>query len=70
MAKRGKIKLGEGIRGNALMVMISGAKVLFDPRTTEEVCESRSDKNMKAAEQGFRKAAWEERLREKRREAA
>lgn len=70
MARLQKRKLGEGIRGNAFMTVISGAKVLFDPRTTAEVMDSRDEKNWKAAEQSFRKARWEERLREKRKEAA
>ena len=64
MAKK---KLGVGIRGNAFMAQISGAKVLFDPRTTAEVCESRDDKNYKSAERLFRKQAWEEALREQQR---
>lgn len=55
-----------GIRQNANMREISGCKVLFDPRTTEEVCDSRDDKNYKSAEKMFRKMAWEERMREQR----
>jgi hypothetical protein len=59
-----------GIRQNAIQVWIGGARVAFDPRTTEEVEKSRDPENYKAREQASRKAAWQERQRANRREAA
>jgi len=61
-------KLGEGIRENTLQVLISGARVAFDLRSTEEVEKSRSPKNFKAAEEPMRKRLWEERVREEQRQ--
>lgn len=55
-----------GIRQNAVMKEVSGCKVPFDPRTTAEVCDSRDDKNYKAAEEMARKLLREERQREQR----
>ena len=59
-----------GIRQNTIQVHISGARVAFDPRTTEEVCDTRDPENYKAAEERMRKAVWQERQRAKQREAA
>lgn len=62
-----------GIRQNAIQVHISGARVAFDPRTTEEVEKTRDPKNYKAAEKEWRKEQWEARqaeLRAQRRQAA
>jgi hypothetical protein len=59
-----------GIRQNAIQVHISGARVAFDPRTTEEVEKTRDPKNYKADEAMWRKEQWQERQRDKRREAA
>jgi len=59
-----------GIRQNAVQVFISGARVAFDPRTTEQVEKTRDPKNYKADEAMWRKAQWQERQRHKRREAA
>jgi hypothetical protein len=59
-----------GIDQNSQQRIISGARVAFDPRTTAEVCDTRSAKNGVADEQWLRKAAWEDRERNKRRVAA
>ena len=54
-----------GIRQNAVQRIISGCKVPFDPRTTEEVCSTRDPENYKAKERLFRKMQWQERQKEK-----
>jgi hypothetical protein len=59
-----------GIRQNAIQVFISGARVAFDPRTTEQVEKTRDPNNYKANEESYRKALWQERQRNARREAA
>jgi len=47
-----------GIRQNAVQRIISGCKVPFDPRTTEQVCTTRDPENYKAKERLFRKMQW------------
>jgi len=59
-----------GIRQNAVQRIISGCKVPFDPRTTEEVCSTRDPENYKAKEKLFRTKAWQERENEKRSQRA
>lgn len=59
-----KSKLGVGIRQNAIQVFISGARVAFDPRTTEEVEKSRDPKNYRNEEKWLRKKIWQSRQRE------
>ena len=59
-----------GLRGNVYQRIISGCRVPFDPRTTEEVQATRDDKNYKQAEKLVRKEMWQERQREKRSETA
>lgn len=54
-----------GIDMNCEQRIISGARVAFDPRTTEEVCDTRSPKNGVADGKWLRKQIWEERQREK-----
>lgn len=58
-----------GIRQNTIQAWIGGCRVAFDPRTTAEVCDTRDDKNYKALEQWMRKADWEDRQAEKRKQA-
>jgi hypothetical protein len=55
-----------GIRQNAIQVIISGARVPFDPRSTEQVEKTRDPNNYKANEQSWRKAKWEARQAEQR----
>jgi hypothetical protein len=57
-------KLRIGIRQNAIQVFISGARVAFDPRTTEEVEKSRDPKNYRREDQWLRKEVWKSRQRD------
>ena len=50
-----------GIRQWTEQRIISGARVAFDPRTTEQVCTTRSDQNYKALEKYARTQAWHDR---------
>ena len=59
-----------GINQNSEQRIISGARVAFDPRTTAEVCDTRSPRNGVADEAIYRKMAWQERQRAGEREAA
>ncbi len=59
-----------GIDQNSQQRIISGARVAFDPRTTAEVCDTRSARNGVADEQWLRKEIWEARQRSQRNEAA
>ena len=59
-----------GIRQNVLQVVISGARVAFDPRSTEKVCTTRDPENYKAKEKFLRTKAWEEREAAKRSQRA
>jgi hypothetical protein len=45
--------------------IISGARVAFDPRTTEEAHATRDMTNRKALEQPMRRAEWLDRQRNK-----
>lgn len=49
-----------GIRENARQVIISGCRVAFDPRGTQEADNTRDPKNYKAAEQFTRKTEREQ----------
>jgi hypothetical protein len=55
-----------GIRQNAIQVEVSGARVAFDPRTTEQVEKTRDPNNYKADEKEWRKARWQVRQAEER----
>ena len=59
-------KLEVGIRKNSIQTFISGARVAFDPRTTEEVSRSVDPTNYKAQEKLWRTLAWEARQAEER----
>jgi hypothetical protein len=59
-----------GINQNSIQMLISGARVAFDTRTTAEVCDTRSARNGVAEEAFMRKMHWEQRQREETREAA
>jgi hypothetical protein len=48
-----------GIRGWTQQRLISGARVAFDPRRTEQVDSTRDGNNYKAEEQHERKFRWE-----------
>lgn len=52
------MKLGVGIRGNSIQLLVSSARVAFDPRTVEDVEKSRDPKNYKAAEEPLRAQRW------------
>ncbi len=59
-----------GLRQNVMQRIISGARVAFDPRTTEEVCTTRDPENYRAKEKYLRTKAWEEREAAKRNQRA
>lgn len=55
-----------GIDGWVEQRIISGARVAFDPRPTEKVANTRSEKNGIADGKWLRTKLWEEREAEKR----
>lgn len=55
-----------GIHGNVRQVLISGARVPFDPRTTAEAHDTRDMTNVKANEKPLRAALRLQRLAEER----
>ena len=54
-----------GIRQNTEQRIISGCRVAFDPRKTEDVDPTRDPENYKAREKFYRAQQLEERMREK-----
>ena len=59
-----------GIRQTTEQRIISGCRVAFDPRKTEEVNPTRDPENYKAREKFYRTQQWEERMKEKRAQRA
>lgn len=59
-----------GIRQNTIQVVISGARVAFDPRGTAEAHDTRDPKNYKADEKPLRELAWRLRQKHSHNEAA
>lgn len=59
-------KIPIGIRQNCTQTIISGARVAFDPRTTEEVSQSVDPTNYKAQEKSLRTFRWQLRQAEER----
>lgn len=55
-----------GIRGHTEQRIISGCRVAFDRRTTEQVCTTRDDKNYMASEKYMREQNWHDRQAAKR----
>lgn len=61
-------KIPNGVRQNCSQIIVSGARVAFDSRTTEEVAQSIDPTNYKAQEKSLRKYRWELRQAEERAE--
>jgi hypothetical protein len=59
-----------GIRQHSIQKIISGARVAFDPRTTEQVCTTRDPENYRTKEKAIRTRQWQERENEKRNQRA